>query len=450
MELEAAKKILKKLESIDNDTAKNFNEGLRYYLNKNDITDKKPRFNDQKSPLRRADNKISSNFHQLLVDQKVNYLASVKPDLDLGKDELNKQLTDQLGSSFDNVLQQLSINASLGGVGWLHVWHSEKEKQFKYAVVKTNQIQAIYNNDMERDLLAVVRSYKNIDEDGKEYTYTEYWTKKDVSYFKHTSSIDSLTVDNRITVRPDEYLDETERVNIVDHDFGRVPFIFFNNNSMQTADLIRYKGLIDAYDAVYNGFMNDLEDIQQVILILKGYEGTELEDFWDMIKSQVVKLGDDNDAPGSGLDKLTIDIPVEARNTFLDRTFDDIFVKGQGVNPTKLELGNNSGVAIKMLYTQLELKASQHEAQFRPALERLVKFAMMNQVADVEQLKLEQTWHRASINNELEKADIIAKLATVTSEETIAKANPLVTDWKQELKDLASESTDDDYKIKTI
>ena len=34
MELEAAKKILKKLESIDNDTAKNFNEGLRYYLNK--------------------------------------------------------------------------------------------------------------------------------------------------------------------------------------------------------------------------------------------------------------------------------------------------------------------------------------------------------------------------------------------------------------------------------
>lgn len=85
----------------------------------------------------------------------------------MGKDELNKQLTDQLGSSFDNVLQQLSINASLGGVGWLHVWHSEKEKQFKYAVVKTNQIQAIYNNDMERDLLAVVRSYKNIDEDGK-------------------------------------------------------------------------------------------------------------------------------------------------------------------------------------------------------------------------------------------------------------------------------------------
>lgn len=152
-----------------------------------------------------------------------------------------------------------------------------------------------------------------------------------MSYFKHTSSIDSLTVDNRITVRPDEYLNETERVNRVEHDFGRVPFIFFNNNSIQTADLIRYKGLIDAYDAVYNGFMNDLEDIQQVILVLKGYEGTELEDFWDMIKSQVVKLGDDNDAPGSGLDKLTIDIPVEARNTFLDRTFDDIFVKGQGL-----------------------------------------------------------------------------------------------------------------------
>lgn len=57
---------------------------------------------------------------------------------------------------------------------------------------------------------------------------------------------------------------------------------------MQTPDLIRYKGQIDAYDLVYNGFMNDLEDIEQIILVLKGYEGTELDEFWDMIKSQVV------------------------------------------------------------------------------------------------------------------------------------------------------------------
>ena len=447
MELEAAKKLFKKMETIDNNPATNFDIGLRYYLNENDIINKEDRFNDKKSPLRRADNRISSNFHQLLVDQKVNYLVSIKPDLDLGKDELNKKLTDQLGSSFDNVLQQLAINASLGGVGWLHVWNGEKDGKFNYAVVRTNQIRAIYNNDIERDLLAVIRTYKNIDEDGNEYTYTEYWDKESVSYFKHKSNIDNMVINDRITIQPDEFLNETKSVNTIDHHFGRVPFIFFNNNYMQTPDLIRYKGQIDAYDNVYNGFMNDLQDIEQIILVLKGYEGTELDEFWDMIKSQVVKIGDEETANGAGLDKLTIDIPVEARNSFLDRTFDDIFVKGQGVNPTKLELGNNSGVALKMLYTQLELKASQVEAQFRPALERLVKFAMFGQVAEVESLTVEQTWHRASISNKLEQADIISKLATITSEEAIAKANPLVTDWKQEIKDRQSEPHGDGYKI---
>ena len=82
MELEAAKKLLKKMDSIDNNPGTNFDKGLLYYLNENDIVRKEDRFDDKKSPLRRADNRVSSNFHQLLIDEKVNYLVSIKPDLD--------------------------------------------------------------------------------------------------------------------------------------------------------------------------------------------------------------------------------------------------------------------------------------------------------------------------------------------------------------------------------
>lgn len=73
-----------------------------------------------------------------------------------------------------------------------------------------------------------MRTYKNIDEDGTEYNCAEYWTKKEVSYFKYFSNVDSIVVDNRITIQPDEFMTETKKVNTIEHGFGRVPFIFFN------------------------------------------------------------------------------------------------------------------------------------------------------------------------------------------------------------------------------
>ena len=46
--------------------------------------------------------------------------------------------------------------------------------------------------------------------------------------------------------------------NTYDHKMGRVPFIPFPKNKYQQPDLFKYKGLIDAYDHIYSGFLNDV------------------------------------------------------------------------------------------------------------------------------------------------------------------------------------------------
>ena len=56
--------------------------------------------------------------------------------------------------------------------------------------------------------------------------------------------------------------------NVYNHKFGRVPFIPFQNNSSAASDLDQVKKLIDCYDRVFSGFLNDLEDIQEVIFCL--------------------------------------------------------------------------------------------------------------------------------------------------------------------------------------
>lgn len=45
----------------------------------------------RKTLLRSADNRIPSNFYQLLVDQEAGYVASVFPDIDVGKDATTKR-----------------------------------------------------------------------------------------------------------------------------------------------------------------------------------------------------------------------------------------------------------------------------------------------------------------------------------------------------------------------
>ena len=55
-----------------------------YYCNKNDILNLGVSKNDRTDPLRNADNRISHNFHQLMVDEKAAYLFTYPVLFDLG------------------------------------------------------------------------------------------------------------------------------------------------------------------------------------------------------------------------------------------------------------------------------------------------------------------------------------------------------------------------------
>lgn len=145
-------------------------------------------------------------------------------------------------------------------------------------------------------------------------------------------------------------------------------------------------------------------------------------------------MGSGND---SGVDQLAINIPTEARNSMLETTKTNIFVHAQGIDPTDFKTNNATGTAIKMLYSHLELKAAKTEAYFRDALTELVRAIMhwLN-ISDVDSRRINQTWTRTAIQNDVERAQVVSQLANWTSKEAIAIiANPIAEDWQEELKD---------------
>lgn len=432
MELEAAKKLIEKYDGLDAVRLKKAEVALRYYLGDNDIMYRKPK-DKCDEPLRNADNRIAFNFHSLLVDQKASYMFTAPPLFDTKDDTLNEIVAATLGDGYAKKCKDLCVDASNAGVGWLHYWIDEK-KGFCYGVIPSMQVRPVYSLRLEKELEAVLRTYRMVDDNGDEWQIYEIWNDKECqAYRKRAEMFQPFDMFSYVNLDG-----MAEPTNTFRHDFGAVPFIPFSNNNVCTGDLDKIKNLIDSYDKTYSGFVDDLEDIQQVVFVLTNYGGADLKQFLSDLKYyktiQVESAGSDDK---SGVSTLTIDIPVEARDKLLDITRKAIFDMGQGIDPQQQGFDNTSGEAMKFLYSLLELKAGLMETEFRAGFGELVRAIGRYYGKEPEQIV--QTWTRTSIRNDAELVDMCQKSVGVISTKTILKNHPFVENAEDEEKELAAE-----------
>lgn len=412
----------------------------RYYANQNDIlyAKKKDKKDEEKPELRNADNRIPSAFHSLLVDQKAGYMFSSPPSFDVGTDEQNKQVTEVLGDTYEKNAKELCVNASNAGIAWLHYWVDDAE--FKWGVVPSAQIIPIWGTTLEHNLQAAVRCYEELDvETGEAYNVFEIWDDTICRAFRKKKSLsinEGLNPYDMFSIFMEK--NQSEAANEFVHDLGEVPFIPFKNNGNCYSDLDRIKRLIDAYDKTYSGFINDLEDIQEIIFVLTNYGGQNLNEFIRDLKYyktiQVDSIGSEDK---SGVSTLTIDIPVEAREKALEITRKSIFTMGQGIDPEMQGLDGTSGEAMKFLYALLELKAGLMETEFRLSFNQFIR--AICRFKGITPHNIIQTWTRTMIRNDAELVDMCSKSKGIISDKTILKAHPFVEDVEAEEEQLAKE-----------
>lgn len=441
MELEVIKKLIKKYSSVHSTFVMKAQEGRRYYRGDTDILYKNAKEDEVDNPLRTADNRIPTNWQSLLVDQKAAYLLTYPPLFDVGNDKANELIRLTLGDEFPKTCKDLCIEAANTSVGWLHVWKDENNK-FQYAVVPSEQIIPIFSSDLKKRLIAVLRVYNLIDEkDGETYTVYEYWNDNECLAYRKN---EYTTVDYGLEEYPmftsyivDEGVDVSS--NSYKHSFNEVPFIPFFNNSINTNDLKRVKKFIDVYDNVFSGFVNDLDDIQEVIFVLTNYGGENLKDFLKQLKlHKVVDMQSDGVDEKTGLETIKIDIPVQAREKVLEICEKQIYKQGQGVDPNPESFGNSSGVALEYLYSLLELKAGLTETEFRLGFARLIR--MLCKAIGVNAGNITQTWTRNKIRNDTELVENCQKSKGIISDETIIKNHPFVDNPEDEIKKMKEQT----------
>ncbi|MBQ2801722.1 MAG: phage portal protein [Lachnospiraceae bacterium] len=438
MELEVMKVLIKKYEPGHVGFMLKAEKAERYYRNETDVLFQKKE-DEEGNVLRNADNRIPRNFHGLIVNQKASYAFTVPPLFDVGNNAANKQIAEVLGDEYAKNCMELCVNAANATVGWVHYW--ETDEGFEWAVVDSKQIIPIWDKSLKKRLIGVVRVYPEIDEQtGDIYAIYEYWNEKECQAFRRNTeqTIDGLEL-YYMFYEPSS----GEMIAQYSHNYGKVPFIPFFNNNIRTDDLKNIKPLIDVYDKVYSGFINDLDDIQELIFVLSGYGGTELNGFLqDLKKYKTIKL--DEDAEHPGVSTLNIEIPIEARNSVLEATRKAIFEQGQGYDPQPESFGNQSGEALKFMYSLLEMKVGLMETEFRLGFAKLVRAVCRHK--GIECGTIRQTWTRTRIKNETELVNMCKNSVGIVSKKTILANHPLVENVEEELKQIAKEEQEEQEK----
>ncbi|MCL2188440.1 MAG: phage portal protein [Defluviitaleaceae bacterium] len=407
-------------------------EGIRYYNNESDIINRKMFYFDaqgrQIEDDTKENHKLVNNWHKLLVDQKVSYLVG-KPmvfAVDNAKaeasEEFSKKIDLLLGEVWDDTVADVATNASNKGLEWLHIY-IDKNGHYKYVIIPAEEVIPVYDSDHKQSLGGVLHYYI-VSVEGKPRYRAEWWTRETVTVFIENNS-GGFELDGGESANPAPHFAQKG----TGRGWGKIPFIEFPNNSMRAGDLSVTKTLIDEYDRGISDFANNVAEIQELVTILRGYEGTNLAEFRHNLRHfKTIKVRPGND---SGVDKLEFNIPVEAKAALLDRLEDNIFMFGQGVNTKSDNFGNSpSGISLEFLYTLLDLKASMMERKFRRAVKRMIWFTTqyinMEYNRSYDSQTVSVTFRKNMVQNVSEIVKTLKDSRDMISDETIVALHPMI------------------------
>ncbi|PWW89686.1 phage portal protein [Clostridium perfringens] len=428
---------------LSSENRKQMLTGEQYYEVNNDIFQRKitrPTKKGGNEELKyKANNKLAHAFYKNLVDEKVNYLLGKDYTLKSDNEEYIKKLDWTLGDDFLDILNELGYEASNKGIGWLHIFINEDSK-LDYMVIPSEQIIPIWRDRRHKTLDRLIRIYDLLVYEGlekKTVTKIELWYKDRVEYYIKDGELILLDSEKYLNVEGNigHYLKDGKYAV-----WGKIPFIAFKNNRIEKGDIKFIKSLIDNYDLSRSDVANFIEEVKNLIFVLKGYDGEDLGKFMDNLNYyRAIALDDDGEAS-----TLNPTMDVEAIKIHYEQLKRDINECGQGVNKDLDKFGSApSGIALKFLYSGIDLKCNSLEVLFKKAFKELLYFINIylseSSQGSYKDVPVELIFNKNIKINETETITNCINSKGVISNKTIMANHPWVQDPVAEQEQLDKE-----------
>lgn len=384
-----------------------------------------------------SNKKLKYPFLRKLTDQKVAYLLTNEMKTQTDNEQYKELLDERYNQSFHKTLKNSAADAITKGIAWLQVYYDDGQLKLKRH--KSEQIIPLWTDEIHDKLDAIIRKYKVTEYNGTEpteVTKIEYWDKEGAYFFREEDGeiIEDVEKVSGGHIRTSKTDENGEVVGIGHASWGKVPWIYFKYNDLEQPLVELIDTLVDDYMKMYSLLSDTGEDMPNSGFVLKEYDGADLGEFrekWAMFRT--VKTSGDG-----GVDTISVDVDIEIFKEHLKQLRQDIYEFGRGVD-TKSEkmTGNPSGVALEMLYNDLDMDCSILETEIQASLEYLQYFIdidILEQTGlDFTEDTVEYVFSRKAITNDLDTVKVCKESKGIISDKTIISNHPWSSDNELDL-----------------
>lgn len=405
---------------IDNDAASTKKQlaktGLRYYEGNHDIKDYRIFFVDGDGNVRedktKSNIKISHPFFKLLVDQQAQYMLSgkdgfVKSDRPELQTELDAYFNEN--ENFNAELYELLVGAVAKGFEFMYAYKDESGRTAFQCADSIGVIEVRAKETQDNCDYVIYWYVDRIGKDNKKIKRIQVWDAQQ-TYFYCQEDNGDIVRDDAVEINPRPhilYKKDGDDNTFYYEDYGMIPFFRLDNGKKQISGLKAIKNLLDDYDLMNAGLSNNIQDTNEALYVVKGFQGDNLDELMLNIKAKK-HIGVDEEG---GVEIKTVDIPVEARRTKMEIDEKNIFRFGMGVNTESLkDTSATTSIAIKSAYANLDMKCDGLQHFLLQFMRKLLKVVLKEindeQGTDYEQKDVYFTFEREIIPNAMENAEI--------------------------------------------
>lgn len=347
--------------------------------------------------------KIPSNWYMYFVTQAVGHLLS--NGVYFEKDDTKAKL----GKNFDRDIVKLATEARNGAVSF-GFWNYDHVEAFSI-----REFVPLYD-EFSGELGAGVRFWQlaadkplmitlyepdgvteYIQKDGEELT--ERIPKHDYKLTTIRSAADGET-----TVNGGNY--------------GRLPIVPLKT-PLEQSDIVGNRHVIDAYDLIASGLINNTDEGNFIYWILKNCDGMDQADDEKFIEQlKMTRVAHANGDDGAAVEAHSVETPVDAHKFSLEELRDLLFTNFMAVDVQKISAGNTTATEIRAAYEPLNAKNDMFEGCVTDFIEQILELAGIDDVP---------TYKRSQVVNEAETTEMVLAAAAYLDDETILRKLPWIT-----------------------
>lgn len=302
-----------------------------------------------------------------MLSGKDGFLKSDLPELQVF---LNEDFNDN--EDFMSELYETITGTIAKGFDYLYIYKNEEGKLSFQNADSLGVVEVRAKDSSDGNEYIIYHYVDRIEKGRKLIRRVQVWDKSQ-TYFYIWEDEDKLEPDDsyKLNPRPHTVYTKDGDDSIYYEDFGMIPFFRLDNGVKQFSGLKPIKALIDDYDLMSCGLSNNLQDASEYLVVVKGFQGDNLEELMQNVKTKK-HIGVDGEG-GGDVEFKTVDIPYQARQIKLELDEKNIYRFGMGFNSAQIGDGNVTNIVIKSRYALLDLKCNKLEIRLKQFLRKILK-----------------------------------------------------------------------------